>query len=345
MKMSRAVPVAETNPPHLFVLEEDLRGLLPATTVALVKGAWSKFVTFDELMIELLVAKLLHDAPELADQFGPALDSLPLELVRLLDLSVRGLDPRTEQMLKEGYREAPVAAAARSVSRADCARFFAAHDMTREQWEKVRAAFLWTFRKIPHLDEMEREDVVRDGAALVRFFDEAILEPMLGYAEFEADCLSDAVAAEMEASAERMLATAQEAGTFFYERVFTEHPTALQFFRTSDMDSQAHHLIAAVAFLARAGRRPESLRPELRNLAAVHVTYQIPTSAYPLVAGPLMDTIETFGGPLSEAGRRGWAVLLDRVIGFVCEPVHVQERLGALAVAFCAQMAAEMHWR
>lgn len=343
MKMSR--PLAAAAAASSEPLAEDLRGLLPPPVVALVKGAWSKFVTFDELMIELLFAKLLSEAPELAGQFGPALESASLELLRLLDISVRSLDPRTEQMQKEGYREAPAAAAARSRSRADCARFFAAYDMTRGQWEKVREAFVWTFGKIPHLDEMEREDLAPGGgAALVRFFDEAILDPMLAYAEFEAETLSDEVVAEMEASAGRMQAQAQEAGTFFYERVFSEHPAALQFFRTSDLDSQALHLIAAVAFLARAARRPETLRPELRNLAGVHVGQQIPTSAYPLVAAPLMQTIEAFGGPLSAEARRGWSILLDRVVRMMCEPMHMQERLVAAALEFLDQIAGELHW-
>ncbi|HVL21951.1 MAG TPA: nitric oxide synthase oxygenase, partial [Amaricoccus sp.] len=345
MNMSRAVARRATPVTEPFVVEEDLRDLLPPPMVALVKGAWSKFVTFDGLMIELLFAKLLADAPELAAQFGPALDSAPLELLRLLDLSARALDLRTEAMLKEGFRAAPAAAGAHSRTRTECAQFFAAHDMTRAQWQKVGAAFLWTFGKIPHLDEIEREDLATEGgAALARFFEEAILEPMAAYAEYEADAMAGPVVAQMEASAERMHARASEAGTYFYQRVFSEHPAALQFFRTSDLDSQAHHLIAAVAFLARAARQPEALRPELRNLAAVHVSHQIPTSAYPLVAAPLMETIETFGGPLSAEGMRGWAVLLDRVVRIICAPMHVQERLVAAVQEFLDQTAEELRW-
>lgn len=345
MNMSRAVAAGPAAPSEHFAVEEDLRDLLPPAMVALVKGAWSKFVTFDELMSELLFAKLIADAPELAAQFGPALESAPVELVRLLDLSARALDPRTERMLKEGYREAPAAAAARSRTRTEAAQFFAAHDMTRAQWEKARAAFLWTFGKIPHLDEMEREDLAAEGgAALARFFDEAIVEPMVAYAEYEADVLSSEVVAEMEASAARMLADAQEAGTFFYGRVFAEHPAALQYFRTSDLDAQAHHLIAAVAFLARAARSPESLRPEVRNLAAVHVTHQIPTEAYPLVTAPLMATIDAFGGAVSAEARLGWEVLLGRVVRLICAPMHVQERLVAAAQAFVDQIADELRW-
>lgn len=345
MNVSRAVTAEAAPLPDRYVVDEDLRGLLPPTVVALVKGAWSKFVTFDELMIELMFAKLLADAPELAGQFGPALEAVPGELLQLIDLSARALDPRTEEMLKEGYRAAPAARTARSRSRTECAQFFAAHDLTREQWGKVGAAFLWAFGRIPHLDEMEREDLAAASAsALARFFDAAIVEPMLAYAEFEAEALSATVAAELEVSASRMMARAQEAGTWFYERVFSEHPAALQFFRTSDLDSQAHHLIAAVAFLARAARQPESLRPELRNLAAVHVSNQIPTSAYPLVAEPLMQTIARFGGPVSEAAWRGWDVLLARVVRIICAPMHAQERLIAAAQEFIDQIAEELRW-
>lgn len=343
MKMTRdlTAPVAASPDP----VSEDLRNLLPPPAVALVKGAWSKFLTFDDLMIDLLFAKLLSEAPELVPQFGPALESAPIEMLKLLDLSVRALDPRTEYMMKEGYREAPAASGARSRTRLDCAKFFAAHDLTKAQWEKIREVFIWTFRKIPHLDEMEREDLAEaHGAALVQFFDAAILDPMLAYVEFEAEALSEEVAKEMEASAKKMLSQAQEAGTFFYERVFSEHPTALQFFRTSDLDSQSRHLIAAVAFLAAAARRPDTLRPELRSLASVHVSHQIPPSAYPLVNEPLMRTIEVFGGPVSEAARRGWSILLERTVRVICEPMHVRERLVAAAQEFLKQIAEELHW-
>ena len=315
--------------------------------MALVKGAWSKFVTFDELMIELLFAKLLSDAPELVAQFGPALDVGAARApapARHLGPGARPADGEHAQGgLPRGARRRrrpqPHAHRLRAVLRRP------RHDAAA-QWEKVRDAFLWAFRKIPHLDEMEREDLGRRRRRRARpFFDEAILEPMSAYAEYEAEALSGRVVAEMEASAERMLARAQEAGTFFYERVFSEHPAALQFFRTSDLDTQAHHLIAAVAFLARAARQPEALRPELRNLAAVHVNHQIPTSAYPLVAAPLMaDDRGLRRAAVRRPARRGWEVLLDRVVRIICEPMHVQERLVAAAQEFLDQIAEELHW-
>jgi hypothetical protein len=133
--------------------DHNLQNLLPATTVAIVKTVWSKFVTFDEMMIELFFEKLLTEAPELVEQFGPAVDAAPNEFLKLFDLTVRALDPRTEQVLKEGFRESPAAATARCRTLRDCAAYFADYDLTRGQWERARAAFVWAMRKIPHLDE------------------------------------------------------------------------------------------------------------------------------------------------------------------------------------------------
>jgi len=327
-----------------YSLDRDLRDLLPATSVAIVKGVWSKFVTFDTLMIELFFKKLLADAPALVDQFGPAVDTAPFEFLRLFDLSVRALDPRTEQMLKEGYREAPAARAARATTRRDCAAYFAAYDVTRAQWEAARAAFVWAIGKIPHLDDLEREDLADKAPVIAGFFTEAILEPMVAFAEEEAEAVSGPIIAGMREGSERMLARAQEAGTFFYKLMFETHPEVLQFFRTADMDAQGQHLIAAIAFLARAAGRPERLRTDLRSLAAVHQTHQIPLSAYPLLAGPLMRTIETFGGPLAPEVRRGWEVLFDRVVRIVAEPMAAQERLVDAAAEFFDLIASENHW-
>ena len=220
-----------------FSLDEDLSALLPPTAVALVKGAWSKFVTFDELMVELFFEQAPgRTRPASSSSSVLAIDAAPQELLRLIDISVRALDPRTENMLKEGYRGPRRSAAGAAARRADCAAVLSpAHDVSRAQWELARDAFLWTFRKIPHLDDMEREDL---GAgrrpALAQFFDEAIVEPMLGLRRvrgrlaFGPDVARDGGVRRADAR------PAQEAGTFFYERVFSEHPAALQFFRTSD---------------------------------------------------------------------------------------------------------------
>jgi nitric oxide synthase oxygenase domain/subunit/sulfite reductase alpha subunit-like flavoprotein/hemoglobin-like flavoprotein len=342
--MKPSTAAATTEEPIDCGPDRDLRGLLPATTVAIVKDVWSKFVTLDELMIELFFEKLLAEAPELAEQFGPAVDTAPNEFLRLFDLTVRALDPGTEQMLKEGFREAPAAATARCRTRRDCAAYFAAYDLTRGQWEQARAAFTWAMRKIPHLDELEREDLADKASLVERFFTEAILEPMVAFAEEDAEAVSEPIIAEMRRGSERMLARAEEAGSFFYKLVFERNPEALQFFRTADMDAQGQHLIAAIAFLARAAGRPERLRSDLRSLATVHQTHQIPTWAYPLLAEPLLRTLESFGGPLTPETRRGWEVLFDRVVRIVSEPMAVQERLVDAASEFFDLIAAELHW-
>ncbi len=343
MEMSRSEWVSGIEEPAGAA--EDLTGLLEPVAVALVKGAWGKFVTFDEVMAEMFFERLLVLAPELIEQFGPAIEAAPAEFIRLIDLSARALNPRTETIVKEGYRSAPSAEGARSSTRAECAAFFLAHDVTTAQWETAREAFLWTIRKLPHLDELEREDLGLGAAsALSRFFVAAIIEPMAARAAAEAAVLSDAVVAEMAAAADTMMTRSREAGTAFYESLFRANPEVLRFFQTSDMDAQVHHLIAAVAFLARAAAKPSILRLELHNLAAVHVNHRIPVTAYPALGAPLMATIERFGGAMTQAGRRGWEILLDRVIRVISEPMYIQERRVALARDFLDQIAAELDW-
>jgi hemoglobin-like flavoprotein len=184
-----------------------------------------------------------------------------------------------------------------------------------------------------------------DKASLIEgFFTEAILEPMVAFAEEEAEAVSEPIIAEMRRGAERMLARAQEAGTFFYKLMFERNPEALQFFRTADMDAQGQHLIAAIVFLARAAGRPDRLRSDLRSLASVHQTHQIPTWAYPLLAEPLLRTLDSFGGPLTPETRRGWEVLFNRVVRVVAEPMAAQERLVEAASEFFDLIAAELHW-
>ena len=342
MKQSAAfAPADETAGPGF---DHDLRKLLPATTVAIVKGIWSRCVAVDDLMAELFFEKLLAFAPDLIDRFGPAVDSAPYEFLRLFDLTVRGLDPGTEQVLKEGFQAAPAAANARARTRRDSAAYFAAHNLTRGHWEQARAALIWAIGKITPPDHLDPDAVTDETSSLEDFFDRAILEPMAAFAEEEAEALREAVVTDMRRGAERMKTCAHEAGSFFYQLLFETHPEVLQFFRTADMDTQAEHLIAAIAFLASAAGRSDGLGPELRNLAAAHQTHQVPTAAYPLLAGPMIRTIDSFGGPLTPETRRGWEVLLNRVAHIVSEPMAAQERLASAASEFFDLIAAELHW-
>lgn len=318
---------------------------LSKTAVVIVKDSWNKFLAYDEMLIEMFFERLVLDLPEIADQFGAALDQAPIEFLMLFDLAVRALDPATERTLREAYRRAPGARGARSRTLADCGAFFSTYGVTPEQWRVAQATFLWAFGKVPYLEDYEREDLAaKTQSALGRFFAGHVSGPMIDCAIAEDRALAADVVAEMRAGAEKMLAAPQEAGTFFYKTLFLSHPEILRHFRTADMDTLSRHLIETVVFLSRTATRPRSLRGELRNLASVHQVNQIPTTDYSKLAAPLIETLSTHGLPLTERMRRGWEVLFGRVIRIISEPMAQQERLVEAAREFIDQLAEELAW-
>ena len=74
---------------------------LSKTDLVLVKDSWNKFLAFDEMLTEMFFERLVLDVPEIADQFGVAIDQAGVEFLKLFDLAVRAVDPRTEVVLRE----------------------------------------------------------------------------------------------------------------------------------------------------------------------------------------------------------------------------------------------------
>ncbi len=318
---------------------------LSRVDIVIIKDSWNKFLAFDEMLIEMFFERLILDAPELADQFGAALDQAPTEFLALFDRAVRGLDAATESMLREAYRDAPGAATARCATMTESGAFFSTYGLTPEHWRVAGRTFVWTLGKVPYLEDFERDNLGRqDDSALARFFVAHVVRPMVALAEAEDLALAPDVVAEMQAGAEAMLAHPQDAGIFFYQTLFRTHPEVLRHFRTADMDMLSRHLIETVVFLSRAATRPKSLRGELRNLAQIHQSNGIPTADYPKLAGPLLETLGAFGTPLTPRTRRGWEVLFGRIIRIISEPMAQQERLSAAAREFLGQVAEELGW-
>jgi nitric oxide synthase oxygenase domain/subunit/sulfite reductase alpha subunit-like flavoprotein/hemoglobin-like flavoprotein len=227
----------------------------------------------------------------------------------------------------------------------DCAAFFSTYGMTPDQWRVAQGTFVWTMSKAPYLEDFEKDDLARKSeSALSRFFARHVAAPMIDFAVEEDRALAAEVVEEMRAGAEEMLSRPQEAGVHFYRTLFETHPEIMRHFRTADMDTLSRHLIETVVFLSRVATRPRSLRSELRNLASVHQTNQIPSEDYPKLAGPLLDTLGAFGKPLNDRMSRGWSVLFSRVIRIISEPMLQQERVIAAAREFIDQLADELSW-
>ncbi len=318
---------------------------LSQVDVIIVKDSWNKFIAFDEMLTEMFFERLLLDEPELADQFGPALDQAPSEFLALFDRAVRALDPSTERTLREAYHVAPGAGASACGGLAELGAFFATYGVTPAQWRAAGQTFVWAMGKAPYLEDFERENLARgDESALARFFALHVAAPMIAHAEAEERALAPEIVAEMRDGAEMMLAHPQDAGIFFYQTLFRTHPDVLRHFRTADMDMLSRHLIETVVFLSRAVTRPQSLRGELRNLAQVHLSNAIPTADYPNLAGPLLETLGAFGMPLNDRMRRGWQVMFGRVIRIISEPMAQQERMISAARDFINQVARELDW-
>jgi hypothetical protein len=309
----------------------------------IVRDSWNKFLPFDGMLIEMFLEKLLLEDPGLADQFGPALNHAATEFLALLDLAVRELDPSTGVTLREAYRSAPAAAAARCRTLPEFGAFFATYGMTAEQWRLAGRAFVWVCGKIPYIEDFERENLQRgDDSALARFFAQRVAGPMVAHAEAEELALAPTSSPRCRRARTEMLAQAQDAGIFFYQ-TFSAATR-----RCCAISAPGHgHAVAPpdrdVVFLIRATTRPAACAPSCailrRSTSRPDRDGRLPQARRPL-SRPSAPSASRSTSACAAAGRRSSAASSASC------PSPWPSRSGCAEAAreFLDQIAGELDW-
>jgi sulfite reductase alpha subunit-like flavoprotein/nitric oxide synthase oxygenase domain/subunit/hemoglobin-like flavoprotein len=323
---------------------EAMPALTPQEEV-IVKDAWNKLLAFHEMLMEMFFERLLHEAPELIDAFGDAIDNLADDFCGLFDLAVRRLQPHTENVLRESYRNVP------GLPKMECDRvegfaaLFADLGMRPRHWLTARKIWVWMLGDIPYLEEYERE-TLRKGThgAPYRFFTRHVLRPALEAIRAHDEALPPEVVEEMQRCGDALAVNATAVGLDFYRTLFTQHPEVVPYFARTDMDHLAGHLFKSIAFLTRTLRAGDSALGELRRLAAVHTQFDVPPEAYDALTGPMLEVMRRHYPPFDERLERGWTTLLKRVIHLLAQPVINRRRLLGQARQWLDLIAREQEW-
>lgn len=111
----------------------------------------------------------------------------------------------------------------------------------------------------------------------------------------------------LESSFNLVAPRADELVSYFYDRLFREHPEVRPLFPEA-MDEQKKHLIAALAAVIQNLRNPEQLTSILGDLAIRHIDYGVQREHYSIVGQTLLASLaEIIGEGWSDELQTAWS--------------------------------------
>ena len=324
-----------------------VRGVPELTVVeqVIVKDTWNKLLGFHEMLMEMFFERLLHEEPDLIDAFGDAIDYGPDHFASLFDLAVRSLQPRTENILRESYRNVPGLEKHECTSVDEFAHLFTNLGMRPRHWLTARKIWIWVLGEIPYLEEYERDNLLhgQNGAAFKFFSRHIILPALQAHLDYE-KALTAEMVVEMSRCGAALAKNAREVGIEFYRLLFIRSPETIDYFGRTDMDHLADHLFQAIAFLTDTLKNGDNALDALRHLAAVHTEFMVPPEAYAAIGPPLIAVMRKYYPEFNDHLENAWGVLLERVVQILSQPMVNRRRLLASARDWLDTIASEQEW-
>lgn len=318
---------------------------LTAPERVIVRDIWNKFLAFQDMLVEMFFERLVYEEPQLIDCFGDAIDMVPGYFAQLFDLSIRQLNPRTEQVLRESYRGIYPASAQDTGNTDEYTTLLADLGMRPEHWLSARRVWMWVLSEVPYLEDYDREDLAKGvNSAMYRFFTLVVLPKGLAPIERYDETLTPDVISQMKQDCEVIATDALGAGTDFYRILFHAHPEIVPFFGRVDMDVLAGHLMQTISFLIRSLESGRNVVHEVRELSRVHTNLRIPPDAYGKITGPLICVLRQRVAGLTPQRERAWSMLLARVGNVLKLPMVNHQQILGEANEFLRMVATELAW-
>ena len=318
---------------------------LTAPEQVLVKDGWNKFLAYQDLLIELFFERLLHEEPDLCNSFGDAIDLVPGYFAGLFDGSVRQLMPHTERVLRESYRGVYPTPPDGPQPVSHYAGLLADLGMRPHHWITARRVWTWTLSHTPHLEEYDRDNLnTGTQSAMYRFFTLHIMPPATAAINAYDEALTPDLIRAMRRTGDQLVADALAAGVDFYRILFQTYPEIVPYFGRADVDRLATHLMQTVGFLIRSLDSGQAVSQELRELARIHATLNVPPDAYAKIVGPLLTVMKQRIPDFSVEEERAWEVLFNRVNTVLMQPILNQQRILSQAAEFIRLLADELAW-
>jgi sulfite reductase alpha subunit-like flavoprotein/nitric oxide synthase oxygenase domain/subunit/hemoglobin-like flavoprotein len=341
-----AAPALITEPSSVNEPDEsDELAPLTAPEKVLVKDGWNKFLAFQDMLIELFFERLLHEEPDLSGRFGDAIDLVPGYFANMFDAGVRQLNPHTERILRESYQGIYPAPAGGPKTPGDYAALLADLGMRPNHWLTARRVWTWVLSHIPHLEEYDRENLNKGTlSATYRFFTLYILPSALDAIDRYDAALTPDMIRDIKRGSEVLAADPLAAGIDFYRLLFQSNPEIMPYFGRTDIDNLAAHLMQTIGFLVRSLDTGQDVSLELRELARLHATVNVPPDAYAKIAGPLLTVMKQRIPDFSPEQEYAWGVLLNRVSNVLKQPMLNQQRILKQADEFIRLIAEELAW-
>ncbi|QJD79677.1 nitric oxide synthase oxygenase [Spirosoma rhododendri] len=321
--------------------------MTPMTAIeqVIVRDIWNKLLAYQDMLVGMFFERLLHEEPELIDNFGDAIDEVPRQFAELFDTTVRQLKPRVERPLRETYQGIYPAPEAGPTPADRLLAQLAELGMRPAHWQTARRVWNWMLTNVPYLEDYDRENLAKGvQSASYRFFSLHILAPALTAIQQYDRAITPDMVHLMRKTGDQLATDPLGYGVEFYRLLFQANPDVLPYFGRTDMDNLSRHLMQTVAFLIRSLDAGQNVQKELRELARIHANHRIPAELYGAVGKPLLAVMRQANPAFTEAEAQAWLVLLERVSNVLRQPMLNQQHILKQADEFIRQVADELTW-
>jgi nitric oxide synthase oxygenase domain/subunit/hemoglobin-like flavoprotein len=295
-------------------------------------------------------------------------------LMGLLDGAFRSMCPAHQTVQREAYRAIQDdvhlkrsrgdAISLECETPEDYLKLFARCGVLPDHWVHFCEAFVWAVQThTPYAQDDDKSDLERGGdSACIRAVAQLVALPAIK-AYMNLKSLGENPLYQVAAPLFWSKLTPDDRFSFgegFYRTLLTKHPNLLDYFSKTDMDSLVIHFVASIDLIVNSASELASadgyLRRVLDRLGKVHRTIGVPTYAYALVGGNLIECLQplfekeeqetksTSHPVTAKQLRLAFLTLYSEIMSMVYYPMLRHEKQVEEAREFYVQLQAELQW-
>jgi nitric oxide synthase oxygenase domain/subunit/hemoglobin-like flavoprotein len=295
-------------------------------------------------------------------------------LIGLVDGAIRGMCPASQTVQREAYRaiqdDVHLKRGRGDVLTLECEtsedylKLFARCGVLPDHWVHFCGAFVWAVQThTPYAREDDKVELERgtDSAFMRAIAQQVALPAINAYKDLKSLAENPLYKVAVPHFWSKLNQDDRMVfGEGFYRTLLTKHPNLLDYFSKTDMDSLVFHFVASINLTVNSaselGSADDRLRHMLNRLGKLHRTIGVPTYAYALVGGNLIECLEPIFEKEEEESkntshpvmaiqlRTAFRTLYIEIMSMIYYPMLRLEKQVEEARQFYVQLQAEFQW-
>lgn len=315
---------------------------LSAPERVILRDNWHKLMAFEGLFVEVFFERLLHEAPELIERFGDAIDLVPRYLTEWFAGCIRALHPPTPSVSHSVTR---AGAEDDSDIAVTSAALLADLGMRAEHWQKARRIWLWMMGQLPNLDEYDRENLAKGvDSAAYRFFTFHILPTAEAAIDRYEGALLPDIRAEIGRAWDKMKAEQVFIRGNIRQMIAHYPPDLLAGIDHLGVEKIGEAVGQLVELLVKSPEESTQIYAAAREISRQHLSLGVLPNVYLALVEPMAKVMQTYVLSPTPSFEQACRLVLNRASRLLQQPALARQQLRQEAAEFIDQLAQELNW-